>query len=141
MTSPRTELPRTIPTWPARSVLLTFIRAHAPDIRILKARLADGRRACGARFTFRGEAIEVEAIATDALDADDAIVRRAAWVIYHRLGIPTHIENAKAVRLQQEILAARQMGDATLADQLGLELVLFNEGKSGVVKMRTRFEQ
>lgn len=134
-------LPRTVPTWPARSVLLDFVRSHAPDLRIRKAVLEGGRRACGARFTFRGEVVEVEAIATDTLDPDDAIVRRAAWIIYHRLGIPTHLENAKAVRLEQEIMAARLAGDATLADQLGLELVLFNEGKTGVRKMRTRFEQ
>ena len=140
--APTKPKPRTIPDWPARSVLLDFIRAHAPDLRILVRKLDDGHRACLACFTFRGEYIEVEAIEGDVLpkvgdgpyepgacaDPDDAVVRRASWVVYARLGIGRPMSSNQRTQLEKAIVDASMRGDTATADRLGLELALLNEG-------------
>jgi len=146
VTIPDPPRPRPIPALPSRESLLAFVRAHAPDIRIRKARLEDGRRACWARFTFRGEQLDVEAVEVEGLDPDDAIVRRCAYLLYRRLGIRTWIEAQRGDALEQEIVNARARGNGELADRLGLELVLFNEGRTrpanaGPMGIRGRFER
>lgn len=118
-----------IPETPSREVLLEWARANAPDMRITKVRLEGGRRACRADFTFAGERIEVEAVESDELpDPDDAIVRRAAWVIYRRMGVTMPTDDAERERLTAQIVEASLRGDAQLADAIGRELALRNEG-------------
>lgn len=113
--------------WPERGALLEFVRGAAPDLRIMKVRLEDGRRACGARFTFRGESFEVEAIESDGSDPDVDIVRHCAWHIYRRLGKTVALDDGKADQLRRDIVAASIRGDSALADKLGLELAMHND--------------
>ena len=134
--------PKRAPVWASREVMVDFVRAHAPDLRIRKVRLEDGKRACFARFSVRGEVLEAEAIeAPDLPDPDDAIVRRCAWLIYRRLGIATRFDDGDRARLEREVLIARQRGDAEYSDKLGLELALMNESTAARVPLRTRFQR
>lgn len=111
----------------SRESLVQFVRACAPDVVIRKARLPDGRRACGARFTFRGEEIIVEAIESDEVkDPDDAIVRRCAWVLRRRLGMPVTSPGTYR-HLELAVLEAAQKGDTATVERLGLELAMSNE--------------
>lgn len=134
--------PKREPAWASRDVMIDFVRAHAPDLRIRKVRLDDGKRACFARFTLRGEVLEAEAVESpDLTDPDDAIVRRCSWLIYRRLGIATRLDDADRTRLERDVILARQRGDGEYADKLGLELALMNEGRSASVPIRTRFQR
>lgn len=130
-----------IPTNPPREDLLAWIRAHAPDLRIRRERLENGKHACAARMTFRGEEILVEAVESDELpDADDAIVRRCAWLIYRRLGMPVALPEVERRRREVEILQAKLRGDDATADKLARELAETNEGLSTRQPVRARFE-
>ena len=131
----------TIPVNPGRDDLLYWIRSIAPDHRIRKARTEDGRRGCLATFTFRGEEIKVEAIEDENTDPDDAIVRRSAAVLYQRLGIRTHVDEARTSQLEADVVKARLDGNAEQADRLALELALSNEGYSRPRKIRARWER
>jgi hypothetical protein len=125
----------------ARSVLLEWVRAQAPDIRIKHGRLESGKLAYAARFTLRGETIEVEAVESDDLpDPADAIVRRCAWLIQRRLGLPTALDLAERRRLESAIVDAARAGQTELADKLGLELVMLNEGQTVRGRTGTKFE-
>lgn len=130
-------VPRNAP----REVLLEWVRANAPDLRILRVLLDDGRRACGARFTFRGEEIEVEAIEGDGVaDPDDAIVRRCAWVLYQRMGIPTEIDDAHRARTYAQIRDAQLRGDDATVDKLRHEIATANE-TGGLRTIRVKWER
>lgn len=146
VTVPDPPRPRPVPAQPSRDSLLHFVRAHAPDLTIRKKRLEDGRRACRAILTHRGEQLVVEAVEVEGLDPDDAVVRRCAYLLYRRLGIRTQLEEAQSNALEQGILLASVRGNGELADRLGLELVLFNEGRqrpadARPMAVRGRFER
>jgi hypothetical protein len=96
-------------------------------LRIIHAKLPDGRRACGARFSFRGEVLDVEAIESGDVDPDDAIVRRCAWLLYRRIGIRLPVDTARVSELERQVIEAAMRGDTALADKLGLELALLND--------------
>lgn len=129
MVIPPPARPREIPAHPARGELLHFLRSHAPDLRIRKKLLEDGRRACRGDFTFHGEELVVEAVEAEGLDPDDAVVRRCALLLYRRLGVLMPIDARQGDALERQILTATANGNTELADRLGLELVLFNEGR------------
>lgn len=129
------------PAQQSREQLLQFIRAHTPDLRIEKQRLDDGRRACLARFSFRGESFEVEAVEADGIVPDDEVVRRVSWLIYRRLGIRTQLDVTARDKREAAIVEATQRGDADLAARLGLELALSNEGHVSRSPVRARWER
>lgn len=133
-------LPRPIPERPSRETLLVWVRSNAPDLRLRRARLADGRLACRADFTFGGEAIVVEAVESEGIaDASDEIVRRCAWLMYRRLGLPVKLEDDRRRQLEMAIVDAERAGQSDVAASLGRELAMANDS-SGATSIATRFE-
>ena len=142
MTAPAPPLSREPAHDLSRDALLYFIRSWASDLRIRKARTDDGRRACYARFSLRGETIDVEAIESpDIPDPDETIVRRCAWLLYRRLGIRSRLDVGNQRKLETELLEAARSGDTATADRIGLELVVANEGLAARTPIRTGFER
>lgn len=135
------KLPKRVPAAASREDLLDFVRSWSPDLRIRNVRLEDGRRACGAKFTFRGEPLLVEVIeSADYPDPDDALVRQCAWLIWRRLGLPTALEDAKRREMERAIVAASLRGDTATVEKLGLDLSLANEGIRQPPQRGPRFE-
>lgn len=126
-----------------RADLLAYVRAVAPDLIIRTARLPDGRRACGARFTYNGEELIVEAVEGDdgIADPDDAIVRRCAWLIHRRRGLPVTLSQPERVRIERAIVSAAQRGDTAEADRLGLDLATTNEGRRFFAPIRAKWQR
>jgi hypothetical protein len=129
-----------MPAYASPDVLREWVIFNAPDLRIRKVRLEDGRRACGARFTFAGEPIEVEAVESPEVESpDDEVVRRAAWVIHARLGTRLPLADAERESLERAIVDAAREGNADAADALGRAMAQRNE-RPRAAFVRTRFE-
>jgi hypothetical protein len=125
-----------------RAVLLQWVREWCPDLRIKRVTLADGKLAVGARFAFRGETIEVEAVESDELaDPDDAIVRRAAWLLWQRMGLRPDYPAGERRRVELQILEAARAGRTEEADRLAQQLAMSNAGMTPQGPLvKTQFE-
>jgi hypothetical protein len=124
------KVQRQLPDNAPRAVLLEWIREWSPDLLIRRQTLDDGRRACGARFSFRGESLEVEAIQDgELLDPDDAIVRRVAWMLWRRMGLHPALSLADRRRREQDIMSAAMAGATDRADEMAAELTAANDGR------------
>ena len=130
-----------VPDHIAKDAVAGFVRQNAPDVRVRKVRLPDGKRACCAIFTFQDEVIEVEAVqGTDGItDPDDAVLRRAAWVIQRRLGVAPPLHSNDRQALEDAIVSASIDGNTAAAEALGRELAMANE-RAPAASWRTRFE-
>lgn len=133
--------PAAVSTATSRESLLSFIRYHTSDLEIRKARTEDGRRACLARFRLRGELVEVEAVEADGVSPDDEVVRRAAWLVYRRLGIRSQLDVVARDDREQAIVRAVQQGDIALAERLSHDLVMSNEGVTRRAPIRPAWER
>lgn len=117
-----------------RDSLEELLTVHCSDLRTRGVVLPDGRRARAARFTLLGQPFEVEAIEGEGItDADDELVRRCAWIVLRRLGLPARWGgelNSARTKAEQAIVTAAWRGDVARADQLGAELVHRNESRT-----------
>lgn len=123
------EEPWQIPVHAPRAVLLDWVRANCPDMRIQRQRLQDNRLACLATFSFQGEEFQIEAVENDDVrDAADEIVRRCARLLWHRMGLRS-LDEPRRQKLIDRIYSAVLRGDVELADRLSAELVMLVQGR------------
>lgn len=114
-------------TWPSRSALMHLIRSYVQDLRIRKATTTEGVEAAHATFTLRGEPLTVEAFAEADVDCVEGAIRRAAWLIWNRLGLRPRVELGERRDIEQQIVRAAMAGDGEHVDRLTRQLVQANE--------------
>lgn len=110
----------------SREAMLSWIRNHAPDLRIARFVKPDGQRACAARFTYRGEVFEYESVKTPP---EDEIVRACFEALRHTMGLPNPSDVARRRDLEKQIVEAARTGSAQTVDSLTRELVKQNEAR------------
>lgn len=116
----------------SRGVLLEWLRAFAPDLRLGYA-LVDGQRRAFARFTFAGQLHELES--TD----DDAIVRDAVERIRAVLELSPLTVPARRDVEERDIVVMALRGHTDQADALGRALVMKNAAAPNALHVRTQF--
>lgn len=119
----------------SRESLVEWARNAAPDLRIGKA-LIDGKRACFARFTYAGAAVELEALGDDP---DVQIARDVVEALRSLMHLPPLFDADKTAALEQEIVAAHLAGESALCDTLTRQLLLGRQPRA--LQAKTSFSK
>lgn len=115
----------------SRDALIAWARHNCPDLRLGYA-IVDGQRRCFAAWTFGGLEYEREA------DDEETLAREIVTALARLMRLPVQLDRDETTALEREIVDAARSGNAAVAEQLGRELVLRNEGLVPQV-VRARF--
>lgn len=111
--------------------LLAWLRANAPDLRIIRG-IVEGRRVVAAQFIFGGVRHEYEvtegAQPDDSFvpDAEDAVIRTCYLAMARAMGLPT-VTRTAARDMERQVITAAAIGDRDRAEAIGRELALLND--------------